>query len=237
MSFPRAYPHNAIEQIADDVFMARGSIKLNPVIRFSRNMAIVRQDGALTLVDPIRLNKAGLRQLDALGEVKHIMRLGAFHGLDDPFYMDRYKPAFWSQEGGETYVEPPIDHVLTEGGALPFSGAKLFCFGNTKAPESALVLESGKGILLTCDAIQNYRNFSNNNLLARIVMPFIGFSKTTQIGPIWLKLATPEGASLRSEFDRLLELDFDSLLGAHGTLLKTGAKKAVGKAIKKAFPG
>lgn len=235
MSFPPAYPHNSIEQIADDVFMARGSIKLNTVVRISRNMVIVRQGGALTLVNPIRLNKAGLRQLDALGEVKHIMRLGAFHGLDDPFYMDRYKPDFWSQEGGEAYVEPPIDHVLTEGGPLPFTGAQLICFGGSKVVESVLFLTAGKGMLITCDAIQNYGNYSNNNLFAKLALPFLGFKKTTLIGPIWLKAATPEGGSLRSDFNRLLELEFDSLLSAHGTLLRTGARKAVGKAIEKAF--
>lgn len=235
MSFPPAYPHKSIEQIADDVYMARGSVKINPVVRFTRNMAIVRRDGELTLINPIRLNKAGLRQLDALGKVKHIIRLGMYHGLDDPFYMDRYAPEFWCQEGGETYKEPPIDHVLTEGGALPFDGASLFCFNNSNVAESALLLTTGKGFLLTCDAVQHYGNYSNCNLFARLLMPFIGFPRTTLIGPMWLKAATPEGASLRGEFDRLLELEFDGLLSAHGTYLKTGAREAIGKAITKAF--
>ncbi len=66
-------------------------------------------------------------------------------------------------------------------------------------------------------------------------MPFIGFPRTTIVGPIWLKFMTPESTSLESQFRRLLELDFDSLLAAHGTLLETKAKEAVGKAIENAF--
>lgn len=236
MDFAPVYPHDPIEQIADGVFMVRGSFKMNRILRITRNMAIVRQDGELTLVNPIRLTEAELRRLDALGAAKHIIRLGAFHGLDDPFYMARYQPAFWCQAGGSIYPEPPIDHVLTEDVELPFDKAKLFCFRNTKQPECALLLGTGRGLLLTCDAVQHYGDYTNNNLPARLIMPFIGFPKTTLIGPFWLKLMTPEEASLRDEFQRLLELEFDSLLSAHGTLLKTGAREAVRKAVAGAFP-
>lgn len=85
MSFAPAYPHDAPEQIVEHVFMVRGSIPLNPIMRISRNMAIVRHDGELTLINPIRLNEQGEAQLRALGEVKRIMRLGPFHGIDDPY--------------------------------------------------------------------------------------------------------------------------------------------------------
>jgi hypothetical protein len=67
-------------------------------------------------------------------------------------------------------------------------------------------------------------------------MPFIGFPKTTVVGPIWLKIMTPEGGSLQTEFERLLTLDFDRLLSAHGSLLTSGAKDSVAAAIRRAFP-
>ena len=236
MDFAPVYPHDPIEQVADDIFMARGSLKLNPVIRISRNMAIVRQNGELTLVNPIRLNDVELQRLEALGAVKHLFRLGAFHGVDDPFYMARYRPAFWCQAGGTAYPQPPIDQVLTEDAELPFDNAALFCFRNTNQPECILRLAAGRGLLLTCDAIQHYGDYSNNNLPARLVMPFIGFRKTTLIGPIWLKLMTPQGANLRDEFARLLDWEFDRLLSAHGTLLASAARGAVRQAVARAFP-
>lgn len=235
-AFPPVYPHQRIKQIGDDLFMARGSIRFNRFVRLSRNMAIVRSGGELTLINPIRLNERDLRALDALGAVKHVMRLGAAHGSDDPFYMDRYKPLFWCQEGGKRYSEPRIDRVLSDGGVLPFGGARLFSFSTAAFPEAALVINKGKGVLLTCDSLQHYGDYSNNNLFARLAMPFIGFPKTTVVGPIWLRAATPPGSSLRGDFERLLTFSFDAFLAAHGTFLKTGAHESAARAIAKAFP-
>ena len=234
-NFPPAFPHQRIKQIGDDLFMARGSIKFNRFVRISRNMAIVRSAGELTLINPVRLNARGLRDLDKLGAVKHIMRLGAAHGRDDPFYMARYKALFWCQEGGRRYAEPKIDRVLSDGGALPFGGARLLSFSAAAFPEAALVLGTAKGVLLTCDSLPHYGDYSNNNLVARLALPFIGFPRTTIVGPVWLRAATPPGASLRADFERLLALDFDALLAAHGTFLKTGAHEAVARAVAKAF--
>ncbi len=66
-------------------------------------------------------------------------------------------------------------------------------------------------------------------------MRWMGFSLTTLVGPLWLKYMTREGGSLRPDFERLLELDFDCLLTAHGTPLRTGAKQAVAQAVERAF--
>ena len=233
---PPVYPHDPIEEIAPDVFMVRGSIKMNPLIRITRNMAIVRHDGELTLVNPIRLHATEEEKLQALGTIKRIMRLGPMHGVDDPYYVHTFKAEFRCQPGGTTYTQPAIDVELQPDGPLPFPDAQLFCFSGTVQPESALVLQRGNGLLLTCDAIQNYGDYKHNNLPARIMLPFIGFPKTTLVGPIWLKLMTREGSSLKQEFERLSALDFDALLSAHGSFLAHGARAAVQAAVERAFP-
>ena len=56
MSHPPVYAHDPIEEIQPDVYMVRGSIKMNALMNITRNMAIVHHEGELTLVDPIRLN-------------------------------------------------------------------------------------------------------------------------------------------------------------------------------------
>lgn len=236
MAYAPAYPHDPIEPIADDAFMARGSIRLNALVRITRNMGIIRHGSELTLVDPIRLNEAGEAQLRGLGEVKRILRLGSLHGVDDPYYVDTFQAELWSQTGGTTYTEPAIDHELTESTELPFPDAELFCFEGTKQPESVLLLKKSGGILFTADALQHYGDYRHNNLPARLLMPWIGFPKTTLIGPIWLRMMTPEGGSLKSEFERLLRWKFDGLLSAHGSYLATGAHAAVEAALKKTFP-
>ena len=236
MAYAPAYPHDPIEAILPDVFMVRGSVRLNALMRITRNMAIVRHQGELSLVNPIRLNAEGERELRALGEVKRILRLGPMHGLDDPYYVDRFGAALWCPGESKAYPEPSPDQRLTPELELPFPDAEVFCFEGTQQPESVLLLRRGGGLLLPCDSIQHYGDYRHNTLLARIVMPFIGFPRTTIIGPIWLKLMTPEGGSLRSEFERLLTLPFDDLLSAHGSLLRGGAHEAVRRAVERAFP-
>jgi len=236
MPYPPAYPHDPVEEIATDLFMVRGSIRMNALMRITRNMAIIRHQGELSLVNPIRLDEEGERQLLALGDIKRILRLGSMHGLDDPYYVERYRAELWAQGESEIYPEPKIEQRLAADRPLPFPDTELFAFESAKQPESALLIRRDPGILLTCDAIQHYSDYRHNTVLARLVMPFIGFPKTTIVGPIWLKMMTPEGGSLKRDFENLLTLDFDRLLSAHGSLLNAGAKDSVAVAVRKAFP-
>ena len=89
MAYAPVYPHGPVETIGENVFMVRGSIKMNPIVRITRNMAIVREGEELTLIDPVRVDDKTLADIDRLGTVRHVLRLGPFHGIDDPFYMDR----------------------------------------------------------------------------------------------------------------------------------------------------
>lgn len=229
------YPHDPITEIQPDVFMVRGAIKLNALMTITRNMAIVRHEGELTLVDPLRLDAAEEKRLDELGSVKRILRLGSMHGVDDPYYMDRYGAELWAPGLSQAHPEPKPTREWDEHTALPFPDAELFRFEGSKQPEGALHLRRGKGLLVTCDGIQHYGDYSHNNFLARVMMPLIGFPRTTIVGPMWLKMMTPEGASLESEFRRLLERDFDQLLSAHGTFLASGAHAACERAVDKTF--
>lgn len=235
MSDSRIYAHDPIEEIQADVFMVRGCIELNALMTITRNMAIVRHAGELTLVDPIRLSAAEEKRLDALGAVKRILRLGSLHGVDDPYYIERYAAQLWAPGPSSAHPEPKPTLTFDATTALPFPDAELFCFHGLRQPEAALLLRRGKGLLITCDAIQHYGDYRHNNLPARLLMPFIGFPKTTVVGPIWVKMMTPEGGSLDSEFRRLLALEFDQLLSAHGSLLETGAHAACERAVDKMF--
>ena len=66
-------------------------------------------------------------------------------------------------------------------------------------------------------------------------MPFIGFPNETLIGPVWVKLLVTDRQGIRDEFERLLDLDFDQLIAAHGTFLSKGAHAQVRRAVDKMF--
>ncbi len=121
--YPPVYPHDPIEEIAQDVFMVRGSLRMNALLRISRNMAVIRHDSELTLVNPIRLHAAEEEKLQTLGTIRRIMRLGPMHGVDDPYYVNRFKAEFWCQPGGTIYTQPDIDVEMRPDGPLPFPTA------------------------------------------------------------------------------------------------------------------
>lgn len=233
--YPLALPHEPLREVGPDLFLAPGTFDVAPLMRVSRNMVVVRHGGDLTLVDPIRLSPQGEADLEALGTVRHALRLGCFHGVDDPYTVARFGAEFWCQAGSKHYPEPPPDHVLREGGELPIPGATLLEFRETKRPECVLRIPHGGGTLLTCDSLQHYGTFERHSLVARIAMPFMGFRQELLIGPLWLKYMTRPGGSVRPDFERIAGLQFEAFISAHGTPLMTGAHAALRAAIDRAY--
>ena len=235
--YPAAQPHDAIEAIVPDLFMVHGSIRLAPGMRINRNMMVLRRNGELSLISPIRLVAKEEGALEALGTIKHVMRLGYYHGIDDRYYVDRYSAQFWCQAKSVHYPEPKPGHVLGEHSILPTADTELFCFQETKFPECALLLRQHGGILITCDSIQHWTDWSYCSLPARLVMRLAGFSLTTLIGPLWRKYMTPPGGSIQPDFQRLLSLEFEHLVGAHGRVCHGGAHGKVKAAVGRTFSG
>ena len=234
-SYPAPKPHGELEEPTEGVFWVQGSVRMNPIIGFSRNMTVIKDGDDLTVVNAVRLSAAGEATLDRLGTVKHVVRLGSFHGLDDRYYVDHYNAEFWCQADSRHYKEPTPTQTLAEGAALPIAGAEICEFHDAKRPECVLLVKRGGGILITCDSFQNWANRGRITMVARVVMPMMGFKKTLIVGPLWLKFMTPEDDTLQADFERVLEFEFDQLVGAHGGPWRSGAREKAKAAVTKAF--
>ncbi len=235
-NYPKASKHGRIEEIFEDVFFVSGSVQMAPGIRMSRNMIIVREGTSLTLISALRLNEKGLHELDALGQVKHIIRLGDYHldfrnGIDDPFYVDRYQASYWTMEGMNTRNGLISSHLMVSGGKLPFSNAFFFSYETAKRPEGLILLNQNKGILIAADSLQNMvldRFFSP---IAKIIVRLGGFLKPANVGPAWLKKCKPE----KSDFVKVKGLNFAHLIPSHGRPIINTAKEEVSKTYNKLF--
>ena len=229
-----AYPHDPIEMLFPGVYWVHGSIKMGPGLSMNRNMIILKNGSDLSLINPVRLLEEEEAKLCELGRVKHVIRLGDFHGLDDQYYVDQFNAEFWCQKGQTTYQTPQPDYVIEEGVNPPFEGADFFQFSTAIYPEAALLIKS-VGLLITTDSIQNHTDWSYTTTLTKFVLKLMGFKKTLLIGKPWIKRVTPKNESMQGDFDRLLRLEFDHIIGAHGTLFRGNAQSALKQVVNKIF--
>lgn len=221
-------------EIFPDVYLLRGSIKIGPLLQMNRNMVIVRNGSELTLVNAVRLDSKNLEQLDKLGTIKNIIRLGDFHGLDDQFYIDKYKADFWSQECHDNYQELQPNKVINRTTNSPIPNSKFFIFESAIFPEAALFLEDSQ-LLITTDSIQYWDDWRHISFLSKIILSLMGFRLGLFIGGPWLKKVSKQKGSLEHDFNQLLGLNFTSLVAAHGNILRGGAKKELEKVVLDAF--
>src|SRR4051812_2333272 len=76
-----------LAQVFPDMWWAWGTVRMGPGIVFPRNMVIVREaNGDLVVIHPVMMPPDEQAKVEALGPIKHVVRLGAFHGMDDPAY-------------------------------------------------------------------------------------------------------------------------------------------------------
>ncbi len=233
-TFPPQLPHGEIQEILPDIFLVKGQIRIesDPVSEFSRNMIVIREGGTLTLVNSVRLDKAGLAQLDSLGTVRHLVKLGAFHGRDDAFYLDRCQAELWAPLGMTYTRGEKTDKNIETDMPGPAPDMSFFVFDTPKVPEAALLLNRHGGILITCDSLQNMSGPDEYfNDYAAESKARLGFFNRAAVGPGWLKYAQPK----ISDFASLKTLKFRHLLSAHGDPLFDDAHQAVSSTMHKLF--
>jgi hypothetical protein len=194
---------------------------------------VVKTGDGLVLLNPVRLSDAGEAELLKLGPIRHAMRLGVFHGRDDAYYLEKFGVEFWGVPGNQrTYPEPKFTREITADGPFPVPGAHAVIFEQAQLPECVVFLPAQR-LLVTCDSVQHYENDPLISRVGKLVMRPMGFFTPCVIGPIWLKASTPKGGSLRADFDRILALDFDNLVSAHGTPKLGGAREALRRNVER----
>lgn len=229
--FPPPLPHGSFDEILPDVFFLTGQIRIDsePVSEFSRNMVVIRDGSDLTLVNTIRLDVAGLSALEQIGSVKHVVRLGGFHGRDDAFYLDRYNADLWAPKGMTFTRGEETDHLLIDGLKGPSPDSSAIVFDTPKVPEGILHLQRHGGILITCDSFQNMLGpDAYFNEFATETKRRLGFFKKAVIGPGWRKFAEPK----KHDFKRISDLEFQHLLCGHGEPLLDSAHQAIASSIR-----
>ncbi len=229
--------HGPLREVGPGLWQVVGTIRMGVGMTITRNMTVVREGSALTICNSVRLDEKAEAELRKLGEVRQVIKLGQFHGMDDPYYVGRFGAKLWALPGSKHDRGLTTDVELSEGGPLPLQerAPQLFVFRNAKSPEAALFLGE-PGVLLTCDSVQNWSPaMTGCSWLARTMMPRMGFVPGPLIGPFWRKYMTVPGKSLRDDFERLIELPIQQVLVAHGEPIRENGRDAIRTAMHACF--
>ena len=221
--FNALMPHGRIEEVFPDVFFVMGTMRnvfFGSMWQFSRNMIVVRHDGELSLINAVRLDEEGLKALEALGTVKHVVKIGSMHGHDDAFYLDRYGAKMWALPGMPHDEGVSVDEEISADN-LPFP-ATIFTFEQTKLPEAILFLDrGGETVAIACDALQNWTG-PDEYMDAETIEKMEGFNFFTpaNCGPAWMQVNEPKPG----DFERLKKVSFQHALCGHGVPLRGDAQ-------------
>ncbi len=226
--FPAAMPHGEIKEIFPDVFLVAGRFRMMPGLVILRNMVIIRSKGELTLINCIRLTNQGQHELEALGEIKHIIRLGDAHSCDFPFYKTSYDVTYWGLNNMRECAGMKPDKVLVHHAELPFPNTEVFIFNNKKHGEAAIILQREGGVLITCDSVVNSGNMRKANFFAKLFSRLSGVIGHAKIPKFWRMRSRVK----ITDYDELLTHDFKHLLSAHGKPLLDDAKQCLTETVK-----
>ncbi len=234
-TYSPAWPHGELTPFLEELWYVMGTNRVHHAgvdLQTSRTMLVVRDGERLTLVNTVRLDEDGLRALDALGTVRDVVRLGAFHGRDDPFYRERYGARLWAAPGSAHVDGSVEDQALVERGELPIAGARAILFQSARHPEAALLLERAGGVLVTCDAVQSWASVDRFFSAATgATFEAAGLIRPAHVPNTWLEACAPDA----SDFERLLALPFRHLVSAHGAPLLDDAHERLTEDVRQTF--
>lgn len=219
---PPALPHGPLDEVLPGLHFVTGTMAMGGGVRFSRAMTVVVEGDRLVLVNTVRLDDAGLAALDKLGRVTDVIRIAGNHGMDDPFYKERYGAKLWAVKGqrytagfdtnaANVYAEPDVE--MDTSTPLPIAGAKLHIIASSP-PEALLLLERSRGTVIAGDCLQNWAApDAYFSFTGKLMTRFMGFLKPYNVGPGWFKQCKPPKAEVRA----VLGLPFQNVLPSHGT--------------------
>jgi hypothetical protein len=199
-------------------------------MKIGRTMTVLRGDDGLVVLNAVRLSDTAQTELDALGPVKHLIKLSDSHFIDEPFYADHYKATVWTVPGaklGDLTTDKTLgeEQPITGGVVIDLTAAHGW-------REAAYFVPHGGGTLVTCDVIQNHVDKEGSNFMGGVMMNVMGFKGGVAVVPMWRKFQKLKGPAVAEALTGLTQHSYENLVTGHGPHVTGGADAKVKAAIK-----
>lgn len=223
--------------LAEGLWTLQVPLRLLGLLQVGTRMTVVRlSSGALLVHSPTRLDAALRAEVDALGEVRHLVAPNLYHHMFVGDWTTAYPSAALHAPAGlrRKRSDLRIDRDLGAtpdpewGGELtpiPIDGCMLH--------ETVLVHTATRS-LISSDTVENFPEMSDGPTRAYLKLA----GTYGKVGWPWmLHVLYRDRRAARRSVDRILEQDWDRLLLAHGEVIETGGREALRNGLSFLGPG
>lgn len=208
-------------------------------------MTIYRaSNGELTLFNAFRVPPSVEEKILELGVVKHIVKLGQFHGAGDAYYLKAPKfdsPTYWVHPGAAIAEGLPGAQVLGENGVPVDKAVVSTLEGPYNESVMTVPLNSGDNLLVTADALVHFSDTDGVPPVGRLLMHLLlglGEKDKPTPAPLWLQhFVTGSGKDAVAKWfaNITAEIDWHGVVTAHGDPVPNCTGEIVAETVEKAL--
>lgn len=195
-------------------------------LKLGTRMTVIRLDAGLAIHSPIALRAPLRREIEALGEVRHIIAPNSYHHVYAGEHQSAWPTATMHAPRAlqKKRRDLRIDALLedpppaTWKGVLephPIAGCEL---------HETVLLHVATRTIVSSDLVENFHRM--DHLPTKLYLQSGGVWQRPGWHPL-LRVVYRDRRAARASLDRILALDFDRLILAHGDPIERGAKDAV----------
>lgn len=216
-----------LNQIAEGVYEVTSELRMAPGFYLPvRCTVLVIGEGELALVSPVRMSEETVREIDALGKVTHIVAPNLLHHIFLGAAMKQWPAARVHGAPGLAKKRGDLTFHEVLGAKEDALGADLACVLLEGAPDmnEVVILHKPSRTLVVTDLVFNLQ--APHGALTWLFLNVMGTYKRLNVSRL-VRFALRNRARVAPSLRRVLSLDFDRLVVAHGDVLDEGAKAKV----------
>ena len=212
------------ELIRDRIWLHQYPVRFGPIRLHSRMTVIRLSDGSLWIHSPAPLDRALARELEALGEVKHIVAPNASHHLNYADFVGYFSDATGYHSPGlcSKFATAGRYMVLDEG-TEPWSKEITGRFiGGIPLIDETIFYHSSSRSLIVTDLLFNME--ASEPVLYRWLARILGVYRRPRMSRT-MRLMIADKRALAGSIRTLQQLEIDRIIPAHGEVIEGEGKR------------
>jgi hypothetical protein len=208
--------------LAPDVWAARAPLRYLGMAIGTRMTVVRLPDGGLLLHSPVPMDDGLRRAVDALGPVRHLVCPNLFHhrfaGAAQAAYPDAVLHA--PPRLAKKRPDLRIDHALSEAGHAGWGGALTPVHIDGTLLDETVLYHRASRTLVSSDLVEYFERCDDG--LTRLYLRAAGVYQRATWNRL-LRFVYRDRPAARRGIDRLLELDVERVVIAHGDVIDRDA--------------